>query len=101
MPIYDNPEFTPKEHMLFEAEKEENRLAREHQVRLKELELAIRREEAQARIELKRLESKWSSLLRIPSLIIKLPLLLIASFSLIFYAIRQAEPPKGLLSLFQ
>lgn len=100
MSIVENEMLTPRESVLLDREAEENRLNREHAVRLKELEIQLARDKYQAQIELKKLESKWSSLLRIPSLIIKLPVLLILSIGFIFAALRKWEPSKSFWSLF-
>lgn len=84
--------------MLMEAERDEARLSREHAITIKQLELAIKREDNQAKIELKKLEAKWSSLLKIPSLIIKLPILFILSIAYIFSVLLKQEPSKSFWS---
>ena len=94
MTIYENPELTPREHLLMEHDAEQNRLAREHAVTLKQLEIALQKEKNQAAIELKKLEVRWSSWLRLPSLILKLPLLILLGFSYIIAVIRNNEIPK-------
>jgi hypothetical protein len=99
MAITENDQLTPKEHVLLEAEKEEARLAREHAVTIKQLELAMKRDDNQAKVDLKRLEAKWSSWLRIPSLIIRLPFLIILAFGFVVAAIRKHDPGKSFWSL--
>lgn len=90
---------TPRESVILEHETEEKRLAREHAVRIKELELALAREEYQARIELKKLEAKWSSLLKIPATIIKLPVYLLLTLGYLLDALRGNEPSKDFWKL--
>jgi hypothetical protein len=94
MSIYDNPELTPREYILMEREADEARLTREHVAHMKELELAIQKEKNTAAIELKKLEAKWSSMLRLPSLILRLPILVLLGFGYIIYALRGVEPSK-------
>lgn len=95
MSITENDQLTAREYTIMEAERDEARLAREHAVTIKQLELAIKREDNQAKVELKKLEAKWSSLLRIPSLIIKLPILFILSFGYIASVLSNQEPSKS------
>lgn len=95
MPITENDQLTPREYVLMENERDENRLIREHAVTLKQLEITLAKENHQADIELKRLESKWASLLKIPSQIIKLPIFFILSFGYLLAVIRKQEPPKA------
>lgn len=94
MAIVDNTELTPKEHMLMEYEKEQNALNREYTVRLKELEIELKREENKAKIELKHLESKWASWLRLPSLLLKLPMLVVMSLAYVVAVAKKYDPPK-------
>lgn len=94
MPIVENDQLTPREHLLMQAEQEENKLAREHAVTLKQLELQIIREKNQAEIELKRLEAKWRSWLRIPIVIIKLPISLILAVGYLLAVATKQEPSK-------
>jgi hypothetical protein len=77
-----------------ENENEQTRLAREHAITLKRLELDLQRDKNAAAIELKKLEAKWSNLLRVPLLILKLPVALPLSFSYIFYILKGIDPPK-------
>lgn len=77
-----------------EAEKDENRLNREHAVRLKELELAIIKEEKLAEVELKRLEMKWSSWLKIPVILVKLPLFILLGIAYICSMFTKKEMSK-------
>jgi hypothetical protein len=94
MPIYDNTELTPKEHLLMENDNEQGRLIREYNITIKQLELEVQREKNMAAIELKRLEAKWSSLLRLPSQIIKLPVFLLLGLGYIVSVIRKTDVSK-------
>lgn len=94
MAIQEDTMLTPKESIILEHETEEARLAREHAVRMKQLDLELAREKYKAEIELKKLEAKWSSWLRIPLVIIKLPVYLLLGLGYLLDAIRGNEPPK-------
>lgn len=61
--IETSTQLTPRESILMEYEKEENRLSREFALAMKERE-----------IELTKFEAKWASWLRIPMTLVKLPL---------------------------
>lgn len=90
----ENTQLSPREHMLMEHETEETRLAREHAVRMKGLEIELAREEYKARVELKKLEAKWSSWLSIPLTVIKLPIYIVLAFGYLFDSARGNEPSK-------
>lgn len=90
MPIYENTELTPKEHLLLEAERDEARLSREHQLAIKRLD-----------IEVKKLEAKWSAWIKLPSLIIKLPLFIILGIGYIFAIMFKQSPPKEFWNLLK
>lgn len=64
-----------------EYEKEEAALSREFGLRMKELD-----------IEVQKLESKWSALLRIPITIIKLPVYVLFGIAYIVAVARKQEP---------
>lgn len=98
--VDENIQLSPRESMLMEHDTEERRLGREHAVRIKELELELARENHRANIELKKLEAKWSSWLKIPVLIIKLPVLILLSFGYWLDSIRGSEPSKDFWKLF-
>jgi hypothetical protein len=87
-------ELTPREHLLMEHEAEQARLTREYSLTTKQLELEITREKNRAAIELKRLEAKWNTWLRLPALVIKLPVFLVLGVAYIVAVIRKVEPPK-------
>lgn len=101
MPIQDNNELTPREFVLMENERDENRLIREHAVRMKELELEITREDNKAQVDLKKLEAKWSSWLKIPMTIIKLPLFVLLGMAYIFSMFTRKEQPRAFWDLLR
>lgn len=67
---------------------------------MKKLELEIKREDYKARIELKRLEQKWKNLLKLPKLLILLPVYIIMAFAYIVAIIRKREPSKDYWNWF-
>lgn len=71
---------TPREQMTWEHEKEMARLYHEQAVTMKQLEL-----------DLARLEAKWSSWLRIPKLLVLLPVLLVLSIGAVISAARKSD----------
>jgi len=87
----DDSQLTPREFALMEAEQEDARLAREHAIAIKSLELNLAREDNQAQIQLKTLESKWSSWLKIPKLVILLPVLIILAAA---YGFKREAPKR-------
>lgn len=101
MPIQDATELTPREHVLMEAERDENRLAREHAVKIKELELEVARENNQSEIKLKELQAKWASWLNIPIIIIKLPLFVLLGMAYICSMFTKKEMPKRFWDLLE
>lgn len=74
---------TPRESVIMEYEKEEARLAREFEIRMKELD-----------IQTQKLDIKWASWLRIPILLIKLPVYILFGFAFIVTSITKYELPK-------
>jgi hypothetical protein len=89
MALTSEYELTPRELVLMETEKEEYRNAREHAIAMKTLELELSREQGQAEIMLKKLESKWASWLKLPKLIILSPVLLVLAIA---YGFRREAP---------
>lgn len=87
-------ELTPREHLMLQAEQEEARLAREHAVTMKNLELALAREDHQAEIRLKELEAKWATWLKIPKLIVLLPVLIPLGLAYVICPITGYQPQK-------
>lgn len=90
MSIVENEQLTPKEHMLLEAERDEARLAREHAVTMKRLD-----------IELAKLEAKWNSWLKIPMTIIRLPISFVLAIGYIAAVIRKQEPSERFWAYFK
>jgi len=84
MPRTIRDELTAREYEQYQQEKEMFELQAAHQVRLKEKDL-----------ELAKLEVKWSSWLRIPITIIKLPVLAIMACSYFVHVIRKSEPSEA------
>lgn len=75
-----NDTLTPREQMTWEHEKEMAELYHKQNIEMKKLEL-----------ELARLETKWASWLRIPKLIVMLPVLLVLSIGAVISAARKSE----------
>lgn len=87
-------QITPRETVEHEWRVDEFRMQSEHATMLKRLELELARENHQAEIKLKELELKISSLLRIPILILKLPLFILLGIAYIVSVISKKENPK-------
>lgn len=101
MAIQQAGEVSPREHLLHEWETEIFEKQAAHAIKMKEMELEIKREDNQAKIELKKLESKWASWLRLPGLLIRLPYLILFGFAYIVAAFKKYEPPKKFWDLLQ
>lgn len=82
--IVENHELSPREHVLMEAEREENRLNREHAVTMKRLDL-----------EVDKIEARWSILLKIPLLIVKLPVYMLFGIGYICSVLTHQEPSEN------
>jgi hypothetical protein len=85
---------TPRESLAHEWEKEIWEKQAAHEITMKQLELAIKRADNEAKIELKKLEAKWASWLRLPSMIIKLPLYPLLGIAYIVAIAKKYEPSK-------
>lgn len=101
MPIYENVELTPKESVLMEAQKEEAERSREHAVRMKELEIQFMKEKFAGEVELRKLEAQWNSWLKLPSMIIKLPLYVLFGIAYIVDSFKRGEPSKDFWKFIQ
>lgn len=109
MPLNNNESLSPREHFLLENDNEQGRLMREHALRVKELDIQgvkvqiqLRQEDAtksrlhqehmkEVELAIRTQETKWGQLLRIPVLIIKLPILFLFGLAYIVSAIRGEE----------
>ena len=94
MALTDTSQLSPREFAIMEAEQEDARLAREHAIRLKELDLELQREDRQSQILLKELETKWNSWLKIPKLIVLLPVLILLGVAYVCSMFTKKEMPK-------
>lgn len=99
--MIDNGEVTPREHLTHQWEVENFEKQAAHAIHIKELELAIKREDNQARIELKKLEAKWGSWLRLPSLIVRIPLFILLGMAYCIATAKKYEPPKKFWQLLE
>lgn len=101
MPVFENQELSPREYVLMENERDEARLLREHAAHMKELELAVIREKNQAEVAIRILEAKWSSWMKIPITIIKLPLYAILAIGYIMLCITKQKAPMEFWKLIK
>lgn len=90
----ENTQLTPRESVVMERDTEELRLAREHAIRMKHLEIEAAKEEYAAQLELERLKSKWATWLRLPVIILKLPLFVLLGLAYICSMFTKKEMPK-------
>lgn len=81
---------TPREAEQMSYEREGEKLQIEYGLALRDKE-----------IELQKLQAKWSAWLRLPSLILKLPLLIILGLAYIVHAIRAIEPSEDFWNLLK
>jgi hypothetical protein len=101
MSIVNNEQLTPREHLLMEAERDEARLAREHAIAMKKLELEVKRLDNYAKIELKQLESQWAAWLKLPSMLLMLPFYVLLGVAYCIATARKYEPSKRFFDLLQ
>lgn len=94
MAITDYNDLTPREWTLMQAEQEEAKLAREHDIAVKSLELNLARENNAAEITLKTLQAKWATWLQLPRLIILLPLFVLFGMAYVCSMFTKKEMPK-------
>lgn len=78
-----------------EYQKDEASAAREHAIVMKKLEIELAREKNAAEIELKKLEAKWSSWLKLPSMIIKFPLYIFFGIGYVVDSIKGNDPTNN------
>lgn len=85
-----NDQLTPREAYIYEYEKDQE---------IRNLDFTERMKDKD--IELQRLQAKWSAWLRIPLIIVKLPLLIILALAYIVHAIRGIEPSENFWNLLK
>lgn len=83
MAIMSSNELTPREYELFNQRKEEFEMQSAHSKEMKQLEL-----------EIEKLEAKWSSWLKIPITIVKLPVLILFAIAYICSVFMKQEMPE-------
>lgn len=83
MAIQNSAELTPREYTIMQHDKEMLERQMQHAKDMKQLE-----------IELQRLEAKWSAWLRIPMILITLPVRILFVIPLTVYAITKQEVPE-------
>lgn len=90
MLINEPTTFTPREieTMRYESERADKEMA--YGLELKKMD-----------IELQKLEAKWSTLLRIPITIVKLPILILFGIAYIVHAIVKIEPSENFWKLLK
>lgn len=94
MSIINNDQLTPREITEHDWRLDEFAKQTAHARSMKLLELEVLREQNSAEIQLKTLELKWATWLRIPILILKLPLYLILGIAYIVSMVTKKEMPK-------
>lgn len=94
MAIEQNAQISPRESVEHQWSLDEWDRQAQHAITMKNLEIELAREQHQAEIELKKLESKWASWLKIPLLIIKLPVFILFGFAYIVCAFTGYQPVK-------
>lgn len=73
----------------------------EHAISMKKLELELQKEQHDSEIELKRLESVWAIWLKIPLVIIKLPVYVLLGFGYIIGVAFKYQHPKAFWDLMK
>lgn len=117
--ISQNEQLTPREAILIDNEKEENRRAREHALAVSKLnvqqkitELKLRQAEGtKARIHaqkmkevelaIRREDTKWQNLLRLPRLLIMLPVYIVLAFGATILLVKKGELPEKVYQLLK
>lgn len=80
---------------------EQAQLNREYSVEMKKLEIQQRAEIDHAEIQLKQLESKWRSWLKLPYTLIRLPLFILLGVAYIVCCFTKYQPPKAFWDLLR
>ena len=109
MSIINNETLTPREHILLEKETEENRLARQHAMVMKKLEIEDHKQQLKLKLadaqlsrkaqeqrlklelEVRKVEAHAAQLWRIPITLIKLPVFILYGFGFIISVARNKE----------
>lgn len=81
---------TAREREEFEQEKQAAKIQGDYNIKIKEME-----------IEVAKLEAKWSSWLRLPMLLIKLPVLVVFAIGYCISIARKHEPSQNFWNLFR
>lgn len=90
MPIQTRDQLTPREYAIHNHDKEMLELQMAHAKQMKELE-----------VESNRINSKWTTIFRLPLALIILPVKLVIVSVLVVYAIRGIEPPESITSFLR
>lgn len=85
---------TPRESLQHEWDVEDFRQQSSHAIKVKEMELAILKEDKQSEIELKKLQAKWASWLQIPLVVITLPVRILFAVAYICSMFTKKEMPR-------
>jgi hypothetical protein len=78
-----SPDMTPREREEFKQEKEAAQMQIDYQLQAKQLDL-----------EVAKIEARWSVLLKIPIIIVRLPILILFGIALIISVITKKDLPK-------
>lgn len=90
MPIVNREDVSPREWSTWNHDKEMLELQMAHAKQMKELE-----------VESNRINSKWTTIFRLPLALIILPVKLVIVSVLVVYAIRGIEPPESITSFLR
>lgn len=90
MPIVNREDVSPREWATWNKDKELLEMQMEHAKQMKELE-----------VESNRINSKWTTIFRLPLALIILPVKLVIVSVLVVYAIRGIEPPESITSFLR
>lgn len=85
---------TPRESLEHEWRLEEFKKQSEHQLAMRRLELEVDRENNHAMIEVKKLEAQFASWLKLPVLLVKMPLFILLGIAYVCSMFTKKEMPK-------
>ena len=80
---------------------EQAQLNREYSVKMKQLEIQANQEDKQAEILLEEMKIRWTSLLKVPHTILRLPLFFLLGVAYIVAAITGYQPQRGFWDLLK